>query len=154
MFGNQSPVKDGPVPDANPGNLTFIAEQVSHHPPISAFYAEHIEKKIMCSAHIYTKSRFLGLSIGVNNIGQGSIFLLEKGEEYIVTFPSAYGRSILTVPWVELGGAVNITCPQTGYSANVEFLTKVPESIFRLLRSNVRFLLLAILWRKKAQNCC
>lgn len=111
--------------DANPGNLTFIAEQVSHHPPISAFYAEHVGKKIMCSAHIYTKSRFLGLSIGVNNIGQGSIYLLEKGEEYIVTFPSAYGRSILTVPWVELGGAVNITCPQTGYNANVEFLTKV-----------------------------
>lgn len=118
-------MKDGPVNDAHPGNLTFIAEQVSHHPPISAFYAEHVEKKIMCSAHIYTKSRFLGLSIGVNNIGQGSIYLLDKGEEYIVSFPSAYGRSILTVPWVELGGSVTITCPQTGYSAAVEFLTKV-----------------------------
>lgn len=124
----QETVKDGPVNDAHPGNLTFIAEQVSHHPPISAFYAEHVEKRIMCSAHIYTKSRFLGLSIGVNNIGQGSIYLLDKGEEYIVTFPSAYGRSILTVPWVELGGSVSITCPQTGYTAAVEFLTKVRSS--------------------------
>jgi hypothetical protein len=33
-------------------------------------------------------------------------------------------RSILTVPWVELGGSVTITCAKTGYSANVEFLTK------------------------------
>jgi oxysterol-binding protein len=79
----------------------------------------------MCSAHIYTKSKFLGLSIGVHNIGQGSIYLLDKGEEYTVTFPSAYGRSILTVPWVELGGVVNVKCPQTGYFAVIEFLTKV-----------------------------
>ena len=40
---------DGPVPWASKSNLTFIAEQVSHHPPISAFYAEHVEKRIMCS---------------------------------------------------------------------------------------------------------
>lgn len=57
----------------------------------------------MCMSQIYTKSKFLGLSIGVHNIGQGSIYLLDRGEEYIVTFPSAYGRSILTVPWIELG---------------------------------------------------
>jgi hypothetical protein len=33
-------------------------------------------------------------------------------------------RSILTIPWIELGGSVTITCAKTGYSANVEFLTK------------------------------
>ncbi|KAK7070467.1 Oxysterol-binding protein-related protein 9 [Halocaridina rubra] len=33
-------------------------------------------------------------------------------------------RSILTVPWVELGGTCQITCSKTGHSANVEFLTK------------------------------
>ena len=65
------------------------------------------------------------MSIGVNNIGFGSIYLLDKGEEYICTFPSAYGRSILTVPWVELGGSVSIKCQQTGYSANIDFITKV-----------------------------
>ncbi|XP_054162593.1 oxysterol-binding protein-related protein 9-like isoform X2 [Oppia nitens] len=117
-------VEDGPISWASTSNLTFIAEQVSHHPPISAFYAEHVDKRIMCSAHIYTKSKFLGLSIGVNNLGTGSIYLLDKGEEYVCTFPSAYGRSILTVPWVELGGPVTITCQQTGYSANIDFLTK------------------------------
>lgn len=67
----------------------------------------------------------MGLSIGVNNIGTGSIYLLDKGEEYVCTFPSAYGRSILTVPWVELGGPVTISCQQTGFTANIEFLTKV-----------------------------
>ncbi|KAI1289584.1 Oxysterol-binding protein-related protein 9 [Halotydeus destructor] len=117
-------VEDGPIPWASTSNLTFTAEQVSHHPPISAFYAEHIERKIICSASIYTKSAFLGLSIGVHHIGHGSITLLDRDEEYTVSFPSAYGRSILTVPWIELGGNVAINCAKTGYSASIDFLTK------------------------------
>jgi hypothetical protein len=44
-------VSNGPIPWAKTNNLTFIAEQVSHHPPISAFYAEHVEKRIMCSGN-------------------------------------------------------------------------------------------------------
>ncbi|KAF4021799.1 hypothetical protein G4228_013725 [Cervus hanglu yarkandensis] len=32
--------------------------------------------------------------------------------------------SILTVPWVELGGECNINCSKTGYSANIVFHTK------------------------------
>ena len=40
-----------------------MAEQVSHHPPVSAFYAEHVKKKISVNSHIYTKSSFLGMSV-------------------------------------------------------------------------------------------
>lgn len=105
-------------------SLMFVAEQVSHHPPVSAFYAENTDKSISCCAHIYTKSKYLGLSVGVHNIGEGVINVLKHNETYVCTFPSAYGRSILTVPWVELGGSVNITCKQTGYSASIEFVTK------------------------------
>ena len=50
---------------------------------------------------------------------------MNHNEEYIATLPSAYGRSILTVPWVELGGKCVINCPQTGYSAHIEFHCKV-----------------------------
>ena len=95
---------------------------------------------------IQTKSKFLGLSVGVQNIGQSEfvrtiasyyipvtsyyistvrIVLMDHNEEYIATLPSAYGRSILTVPWVELGGKCVINCPQTGYSAHIEFHCKV-----------------------------
>ncbi|RXG50882.1 Oxysterol-binding protein-related protein 9 [Armadillidium vulgare] len=117
-------VPDGPVPWATSDQLSFVAEQVSHHPPVSAFYAEHKEKRISFCGHIWTKSKFLGLSVCVNNIGQGCVSLLDLDEEYILNFPSGYGRSILTVPWVELGGTCQITCSKTGYSATVEFLTK------------------------------
>lgn len=59
---------------------------------VSAFYAEHYNKKISFSAHVWTKSKFLGLSIGVHNIGQGTVTLCDLNEEYIVTFPNGYGR--------------------------------------------------------------
>ncbi|CAH1640452.1 unnamed protein product [Spodoptera littoralis] len=95
ILGEQE-VGDGPVPWCSPDQLSFVAEQVSHHPPISAFYAEHVNKRIQFEAWVWTKSKFLGLSIGVHNI----------------------------VPWIELGGSVVIECVQTGHKANIEFLTK------------------------------
>uniref|UniRef100_A0A8C5FBS3 Oxysterol-binding protein n=1 Tax=Gadus morhua TaxID=8049 RepID=A0A8C5FBS3_GADMO len=118
------PLSDGPLPWVSPNNVSFVAEQVSHHPPISAFYAECSGKKIQFNAHIWTKSKFLGMSIGVHNIGQGCVSCLEHDEHYILTFPNGYGRSILTVPWVELGGECSIVCSKSGYSANIVFHTK------------------------------
>ncbi|EDO36148.1 predicted protein [Nematostella vectensis] len=121
---SQESLEEGPVPWAAKEDVTFIAEQVSHHPPISAFYAENRAKSISFGAHIWTKSKFLGLSVGVENVGQGCVSVLPFDEEYIVTFPNGYGRSILTVPWMEIGGKVAITCAKTGYSATVQFHCK------------------------------
>jgi len=45
-------------------------------------------------AFVYTKSKFLGLSVAVHNIGVGVISLLDHGEQYHVTFPSGYGRYV------------------------------------------------------------
>ncbi|XP_042088525.1 oxysterol-binding protein-related protein 11 isoform X2 [Ovis aries] len=104
--------------------VRFVAEQVSHHPPVSGFYAECAERKMCVNAHVWTKSKFLGMSIGVTMVGEGILSLLEHGEEYTFSLPCAYARSILTVPWVELGGKVNVNCAKTGYSASITFHTK------------------------------
>eukprot|EP00105_Crassostrea_gigas_P005452 XP_011419068.1 PREDICTED: oxysterol-binding protein-related protein 9-like isoform X1 [Crassostrea gigas] len=115
---------DGPCEEATRENLSFVAEQVSHHPPISAFYAEHQTKRITLDGYIWTKSKFLGLSIGVHMIGQGVVSVIDHDEEYVITFPNGYGRSILTTPWVEMGGKVSMSCAKTGYNATVTFHTK------------------------------
>ena len=60
--------------------------------PVSAFYAEHWNKKIALDGYIWTKSKFLGLSIGVHMIGQAVISVIDHEEEYIFTFPNGYGR--------------------------------------------------------------
>jgi len=51
--------------------LRFVAEQVSHHPPVSCFYCECKEKKMCVNAHVWTKSKFMGMSIGVSMVGEG-----------------------------------------------------------------------------------
>ena len=51
--------------------------------------------------------------------------LLNYDEEYVFGMPSAYARSILTVPWAEMGDKIAITCAKTNFSANVTFHTKV-----------------------------
>ncbi|XP_065439616.1 oxysterol-binding protein-related protein 10 isoform X2 [Chrysemys picta bellii] len=104
--------------------LRFVAEQVSHHPPVSCFYCECKEKRMCVNAHVWTKSKFMGMSIGVSMVGEGVLYLMEHEEEYVFTLPSAYARSILTIPWVELGGKISINCAKTGYSATVTFHTK------------------------------
>lgn len=50
MDSNDEPVTDGPVPWCKKNQLTFIAEQVSHHPP-RKYYLSHA----ICVDH-YKKS--------------------------------------------------------------------------------------------------
>lgn len=50
----------------------------------------------------------------------GSLFCLLT----FVSIKDFVFRSILTVPWIELGGNVTITCQKTGYHAEIDFLTK------------------------------
>ncbi|XP_062071692.1 oxysterol-binding protein-related protein 10 isoform X2 [Lepus europaeus] len=118
------PARPGAEDPSQSYKLRFVAEQVSHHPPISCFYCECKEKRLCVNTHVWTKSKFMGMSVGVSMIGEGVLRLLEHGEEYVFTLPSAYARSILTIPWVELGGKVSISCAKTGYSATVIFHTK------------------------------
>ncbi|KAL8615625.1 hypothetical protein ACOMHN_026615 [Nucella lapillus] len=104
--------------------LVYCAEQVSHHPPVSAFYFECPEKKVCMNASIWTKSKFMGMSIGVVMVGKLSLRLLEHDEEYVFGLPSAYARSILTVPWVELGDKITLSCEKTNLTASIVFHTK------------------------------
>ncbi|XP_065183237.1 oxysterol-binding protein-related protein 9-like [Sycon ciliatum] len=117
-------VSTGPVPWATDNTVGFIAEQVSHHPPVAAFYAELASKKVSVTGHIWTKSKFLGLAVCAQMVGEAHLRLHRLDEEYIITFPSAYARSILTTPWMEMGGRCTIECPTTGYSAAIDFHCK------------------------------
>ncbi|CAM1307970.1 OSBPL10 (predicted) [Pycnogonum litorale] len=103
--------------------VRYISEHVSHHPVTSAIYVECPEKQMYLNAHITTRSKFMGTSIGVNLVGDLILCSLFHGEEYIITLPSLFARSILSVPWVEFGGKVTITS-NSGYISTVIFHTK------------------------------
>ena len=67
------PAQGGPDPAApqDPYQVRFVAEQVSHHLPVSGFYAECQERRMCVNTHVWTKSKFMGMSIGVSMIGEG-----------------------------------------------------------------------------------
>ncbi|MGH0152254.1 UNVERIFIED_CONTAM: hypothetical protein FKN15_048915 [Acipenser sinensis] len=56
-------------------HVRFVAEQVSHHPPVSGFYAECAERRMCVNTHVWTKSKFMGMSIGVSMIGEVMLLL-------------------------------------------------------------------------------
>ncbi|CAG2242703.1 ORP1_2 [Mytilus edulis] len=58
----------------------IVSEQVSHHPPVSAFHAESPHFKIHGS--IYPKLKFWGKSVEVNPKGLITLELLRHGETY------------------------------------------------------------------------
>ncbi|CAL4064466.1 unnamed protein product, partial [Meganyctiphanes norvegica] len=103
--------------------VKFSAEQVSHHPPVSAFWIECPEKQLCVNAHIWTKSKFLGMSVGVNLVGDIKLVVGDE-DVYSLAMPSAYARSILTEPWVELGGRINVHAHKSDCNANIVFHTK------------------------------
>ncbi|CAH8539042.1 unnamed protein product [Dicrocoelium dendriticum] len=111
--------------DMNFDIITYCAEQVSHHPPITAFHVESPVNRMRLDSCVHIKSKFQGMSVSVTLFGKTVLHLGEHdGEEYHFSFPIAYARSIMKTPWLELGDKVSINCPQTGYSASVNFFTK------------------------------
>ena len=104
--------------------LKFIAEQVSHHPPVSACYAVNHDHNIVYEGHAWTKSKFNGLSVSIDMVGPGVIRLSDKKEDYEFTYPSVAVRSILTYPWVEMIGETSILCAKTNLKAKIKFHPK------------------------------
>ena len=92
---------------------------------VTTLYVECPAKNMCLNGSIWTKSNYSGMSVGVNMIGDLNLYLGDHNERYDITLPSAFARSVIAVPWVELGGKAGISCASTGYSAAIIFHTKV-----------------------------
>lgn len=108
------------------GSKTFyIAEQVSHHPPVSAFYVTNREDGFSITCSILAKSKFYGNSTSAVLEGAATMTLLPRGECYTASTPYAHCKGILMGTLsMELGGKINIECENTGYRTELEFKLK------------------------------
>ncbi|XP_062402852.1 oxysterol-binding protein-related protein 5 [Sardina pilchardus] len=103
----------------------YIAEQVSHHPPISAFYVSNKKDGFCISGSILAKSKFYGNSLSAILEGKARLLLLSRDEEYVITMPYAHCKGILYgTMTLELGGKITIDCEKTKCSAELEFKLK------------------------------
>ncbi|KAF0479093.1 Oxysterol-binding protein [Gigaspora margarita] len=107
-------------------NALYIAEQVSHHPPVSAYYYASPENNILIYGTLRPKSKFMGNSAGTMMHGETKFHFTNRPDEvYRITMPNFYARGILFGKVVmELGDKTTIICEKTGLMYEMQFQTK------------------------------
>ncbi|CAE6475086.1 unnamed protein product [Rhizoctonia solani] len=112
-------------PDKNGrGKQTIIVEQVSHHPPITAYYLANEAKGLALQGHNAQKTTFSSGAIIVRQVGHATLVLkLPSGatEKYLITLPKLridgiwYGS-----PYIELTDTSYIAS-STGYVSTIKY---------------------------------
>ena len=83
----------------------MIAEQVSHHPPTTAFYLKNQTAGVHVNAFSTQRLASLGTCIRAEQHGNVFLYVEKFKEEYMMTLPEIYVRGILTgAPFIELCG--------------------------------------------------
>ena len=119
----------------NDSKSELFIEQVSHHPPISAFYFRNHEKNILCSGQVTLSASLHPFSNSASSsiIGTLDLKFLNLDEEYKITYPSVCVKGVFygTV-MMENSGESSIECKKTGYKAIFEWKENVDSfSYFR-----------------------
>ncbi|GAV76580.1 Oxysterol_BP domain-containing protein [Cephalotus follicularis] len=104
----------------NHGGITFIAEQVSHHPPVSAGHAENDHFTYDVTSKLRTK--LLGNSIDVYPVGRTRVTLKRDGVVYeLVPPPTKVNNLIFGRTWIDSPGEMIMTNLTTGDKAILYF---------------------------------
>lgn len=111
----------------------YISEQVSHHPPTSAYFYSNPENGIVAVGNFSPKPKFLGNSIvSVMNGETRMYFLKHPGEEYIFTYPNIYARGLLFgTTFLEIGDDSKVECESSDLVAEINFKVKVRLKLWR-----------------------
>uniref|UniRef100_A0A672KF94 Oxysterol-binding protein n=1 Tax=Sinocyclocheilus grahami TaxID=75366 RepID=A0A672KF94_SINGR len=93
----------------------WVSEQVSHHPPVSAFHAEGIKSDFRFHGSIYPKLKFWGKSVEAEPRGIITLELPLHNEAYTWTNPTCCVHNIIMGQlWIEQYGNVEIINHKTG----------------------------------------
>lgn len=107
------------------GETELISEQVSHHPPATAYCVRNKKTGIQLEGYNAQKASFKSTII-VKQIGHAvlSIPVGDKVEKYLITLPGLHIEGLLFgAPFVELDGHTYIVS-STGYTSKIKFTGK------------------------------
>ncbi|KAG1665285.1 hypothetical protein FOA52_015862 [Chlamydomonas sp. UWO 241] len=100
--------------------VKFLAEQVSHHPPVAACHAEN--EHFLYDIVSAPTTRFLGNSLEVFPHGRTRITLRKHNELYTQVPPNLMAHNIvLGKSWIDVFGTLTVVCPTTGVRCELEF---------------------------------
>lgn len=107
-----------PKPSGKKVRVSYLTEQTSHHPPVSAFYVDCPEKGISARGFDQLSAKFTGTSIkvtpGEHNLGIFINIERRDNEQYQLTHPAAHlGGLLRGTLSVTVGDQCYITCTQT-----------------------------------------
>lgn len=103
-------------------DFRLISEQVSHHPPISAFHAEGLQKDFVFHGSIYPKLKFWGKSVEAEPKGIITLELKKHNEAYTWTNPTCCVHNIIVGQlWIEQYGNVEVINHRTGEKCCLNF---------------------------------
>jgi len=121
VFYGYWPDKDGR------GRTDLVVEQVSHHPPITAYYIENKSKGLSLQGHNGQKTSFSLGKIIVKQTGHARLTVnLPSGEKetYIITLPRLVIAGLLVgSPYIELSQTSYIAS-STGYVSTIDYSGK------------------------------
>ncbi|XP_055084380.1 oxysterol-binding protein-related protein 1-like isoform X3 [Periophthalmus magnuspinnatus] len=100
----------------------WMSEQVSHHPPVSAFHAEGLREDFVFHGSIYPKLKFWGKSIEAEPKGLITLELPKYNEAYTWTNPTCCVHNIIVGQlWIEQYGSVEVINHKTGERCSMTF---------------------------------
>ncbi len=105
------------------GETTLVSEQVSHHPPVTAYCITNEKHRIRLQGYNGQKASF-SRTIHIKQIGHALLTMHAPGsdlaETYLITLPALHIESLIYgAPFVELGKSIYITA-STGYVAKID----------------------------------
>ncbi|KFZ07971.1 hypothetical protein V501_06145 [Pseudogymnoascus sp. VKM F-4519 (FW-2642)] len=110
-----------------PIRISFLTEQTSHHPPVSAFYVECPAKGLSARGFDQLSAKFTGTSIkvtpGEHNLGIFITLHKRDDEQYQLTHPAAHLGGLLRGGLsVSVGDQCYTTCPKTRIKTILHYL--------------------------------
>ena len=110
-----------------PVRISYLTEQTSHHPPVSAFWVDCPEKGITARGFDQLSAKFTGTSIrvtpGAHNLGIFVNLQNRDNEEYQLTHPAAHlGGIIRGSLSVTVADTCYVMCPKNGLKVILHYL--------------------------------
>lgn len=102
------------------GETQLWSEQVSHHPPVTAYSIRNDKHGVRLEGYNAQKASF-GRTVYVKQLGHALLHLDNFKETYLITLPSLHIEGIIGgKPYVELNKC-NYIVSSTGYTARVDY---------------------------------
>ncbi|KAK6538792.1 Oxysterol binding protein [Orbilia ellipsospora] len=110
--------------DPEAGKTELISEQVSHHPPVTAYSIINEKHGVKLQGYNGQKASFASMTINVKQVGLARLHIDAYDEDYLITLPTLHIEGLVYgTPYVELEKSTIIQS-SSGYFAKIEYTGK------------------------------